>query len=52
VTAFVLAVLVVGERQQALAWLGLVAVIAGLLVVIRSEMRALPVRAPQAVGGG
>jgi len=52
VTAFVLAVLVVGERQQALAWLGLVAVIAGLLVGIRSEMRALPVRAPQVVRGG
>lgn len=40
VTAFVLAVLVVGEHQRGLAWLGLVTVIAGLLVVIRAEMRA------------
>ncbi|MDE2414303.1 MAG: EamA family transporter [Comamonadaceae bacterium] len=40
VTAFVLAVLVVGERQQALAWLGLAAVIAGLLLVVWAELRA------------
>ena len=39
VTAFMLAVWVVGERQQLLAWLGLAAVIAGLLVVIAAEMR-------------
>lgn len=39
VTAFVLAILVVGERQQALAWLGLAGVIAGLLLVVRAELR-------------
>ncbi len=39
VTAFMLAVWVVGERQQPLAWLGLVAVMAGLLLVIAAEMR-------------
>lgn len=40
VTAFVLAVLVVGERQQALAWLGLAGVLAGLLLVVWAELRA------------
>lgn len=39
VTAFVLAVLVVGEHQPPLAWLGLVGVIAGLLLVVRAELR-------------
>jgi len=40
VTAFVLAVWVVGERQQPLAWLGLAGVIAGLLLVVWAELRA------------
>lgn len=40
VTAFILAVLVVGEQQRLLAWLGLLAVIVGLLIVIRAEMSA------------
>lgn len=40
VTAFVLAVWVVGEPQQALAWLGLGAVLAGLLLVVWAELRA------------
>lgn len=40
VTAFVLAVWVVGERQQPLAWLGLAAVIAGLLLVVWAELRS------------
>lgn len=40
VTAFVLAVLVVGEPQQLLAWLGLAGVIAGLWVVVWAELRA------------
>ena len=39
VTAFVLAVLVVGERQTWLAWLGLAGVLAGLLVVVWAEVR-------------
>lgn len=39
VTAFVLAVLVVGEHQPPLAWLGLAGVIAGLLWVVRAELR-------------
>ncbi len=42
VTAFVLAVWVVGERQQPLAWLGLAGVIAGLLLVVWAELRAAP----------
>ena len=37
--AFVLAVWVVGERQPLAAWLGLAAVLAGLLVVVGAEMR-------------
>jgi len=40
VTAFMLAVWVVGERQQALAWLGLAGVIAGLLLVVWTELRS------------
>ncbi|MBS0509017.1 MAG: EamA family transporter [Proteobacteria bacterium] len=40
VTAFVLAVWVVGERQQPLAYLGLAGVIAGLLLVVWAELRA------------
>jgi DME family drug/metabolite transporter len=39
VTAFVLAVLVVGESQTWLAWLGLAGVLAGLLVVVWAEVR-------------
>ncbi len=39
VAAFVLAVWVVGEHQPLLAWLGLAAVLVGLLVVVRAEMR-------------
>ncbi|QEA13017.1 DMT family transporter [Comamonas flocculans] len=40
VTAFVLAVLVVGEFQPLAAWLGLAGVVAGLLMVVRAELRA------------
>jgi DME family drug/metabolite transporter len=39
-TAFVLALVVVGERPGALAVVGLCAVLAGLAVVIRSELRS------------
>lgn len=39
VTAFVLAVLVVGERPGWLAFAGLVLVLAGLAVVVRAELR-------------
>lgn len=39
VTAFVLALVVVGERPGALALLGLVVVLAGLALVIRAELR-------------
>lgn len=39
VTAFVLAILVVGEQQQLLAWLGLAGVIVGLLLVVGAELR-------------
>lgn len=39
VTAFVLAIVVVGERPGWLAFGGLVAVLAGLVVVVRSELR-------------
>jgi DME family drug/metabolite transporter len=39
VTAFVLALLVVGERPGLLAFAGLLAVLAGLAVVIRTEVR-------------
>jgi drug/metabolite transporter, DME family len=39
VTAFVLALVVVGERPGVLALLGLVVVLAGLAVVIRAELR-------------
>lgn len=42
VTAFVLAVSVVGEHQPWLAWLGLAGVILGLLLVVRAELRAAP----------
>lgn len=40
VAAFVLAVWVVGERQPLQSWLGLLAVLAGLMLVIGAEMRA------------
>ena len=40
VAAFVLAVGVVGERQPLQSWLGLLAVLAGLMLVIGAEMRA------------
>lgn len=40
VTAFMLAVWVVGEPQLALAWLGLAGVLAGLLLVVWAELRA------------
>lgn len=40
VAAFVLAVWIVGELQPMVAWLGLAAVLLGLLVVVRAEMRA------------
>lgn len=46
VAAFVLAVWVVGEHQPLVAWLGLAAVLVGLLVVVRAEMA---VAAPSAV---
>jgi drug/metabolite transporter, DME family len=39
VTAFVLAILVVGERPGVAAFAGLVAVLAGLAVVMRGELR-------------
>ncbi len=42
VAAFVLAVWVVGEHQPLPAWLGLVAVLAGLMVVVGAEMRTRP----------
>ena len=40
VAAFGLAVAIVGEHQPLMAWLGLGLVLAGLLVVIRAELRA------------
>lgn len=40
VAAFVLAVWVVGERQPLQSWLGLLAVLAGLMLVIGAEMRS------------
>lgn len=40
VAALVLAVWIVGERQPLTAWLGLLAVLAGLLVVIGAEVRS------------
>ncbi|GAO21650.1 hypothetical protein ALISP_1470 [Alicycliphilus sp. B1] len=42
VTAFALAILVVGERPSAMAFWGLGGVLAGLLLVIWSELRAAP----------
>ncbi|WP_027014506.1 DMT family transporter [Comamonas composti] len=39
--AFVLAVVVVGEAQALPSWLGLAALLVGLLVVVRAETRAL-----------
>ncbi|MEG2999766.1 MAG: EamA family transporter [Comamonas sp.] len=39
VAAFLLAVWIVGEHQPLAAWLGLLAVLAGLMVVIGAEMR-------------
>lgn len=41
-TAFLLAIVVVGERPAASAFLGLVCVLAGLALVIRAEMRRQP----------
>ncbi|EPD38648.1 MULTISPECIES: DMT family transporter [Delftia] len=40
VAAFVLAVWVVGERQPLQSWLGLLAVLAGLMLVIGAEIRS------------
>ena len=40
VAAFLLAVWIVGEHQPLQSWLGLLAVLAGLLVVIRAELLA------------
>lgn len=40
VAAFLLAVWIVGEHQPVQSWLGLLAVLAGLLVVIRAELLA------------
>ncbi|CAB5718504.1 Predicted permease, DMT superfamily [Delftia tsuruhatensis] len=40
VAAFVLAVWIVGEHQPLQSWVGLLAVLAGLMVVIGAEMRA------------
>lgn len=40
VAAFVLAVSIVGEHQPLQSWLGLLAVLAGLMLVIGAEMRA------------
>lgn len=40
VAAFVLAVWLVGERQPLQSWLGLLAVLAGLMLVIGAEMRS------------
>lgn len=40
VAAFVLAVWIVGEHQPVASWLGLLAVLLGLLVVIRAELRS------------
>ncbi|MBS0344113.1 MAG: DMT family transporter, partial [Proteobacteria bacterium] len=50
VVAFTLATLVLGERPGAMAFAGLVLVIAGVLVVVRAELRAArvaPRSAPQ-----
>ncbi|WP_370680615.1 DMT family transporter [Comamonas sp. GB3 AK4-5] len=38
--AFLLAVWIVGERQPLAAWLGLLAVLAGLMVVVAAEVRS------------
>lgn len=40
VAAFVLSVWIVGEHQPLVAWMGLAAVLLGLLVVVQAEMRA------------
>ena len=40
VAAFVLAVWIVGEHQPLQSWVGLLAVLAGLMLVIGAEMRA------------
>ena len=42
ITAFCLAILVVGERPPVAAFAGLALVIAGLALVVRSELRAAP----------
>ncbi len=42
VAAFVLAVWVVGEHQPLIAWAGLAAVLLGLWVVVRAEVRSQP----------
>jgi DME family drug/metabolite transporter len=51
VTAFVLAILIVGEQPGVAGAIGLVAVLAGLWLVVRSELRtqAPPKRTPQVV---
>lgn len=41
VAAFLLAVWIVGEHQPLVAWLGLLAVLAGLMVVVGAEMRGV-----------
>jgi DME family drug/metabolite transporter len=41
-TAFVLAMLVIGERPPPAAFAGLVLVMAGLALVVRAELRAAP----------
>ena len=46
VTAFVLAVVVIGERPGGIAFVGLLAVLAGLAVVIRAELDAGAAGAP------
>jgi DME family drug/metabolite transporter len=57
VTAFALAVLVVGERPRAIAFVGLALVLAGLAIVVWREVRGAPAAsaapargAPAAIG--
>ena len=47
VAAFVLAVLIVGERQPLSAWGGLGLVMLGLMAVIRAELRPVAFRRPE-----
>ena len=51
VTAFVLAVLVVGERPQAIAFVGLALVLAGLAIVVWREVRGTPAVAAAPANG-